>query len=80
VRPFLRLDVFERLEHFRDEVFSDFDEALVLGFVDGVHQLAVRTLQIALDVVVFEVVHRLGLVACVIACFLCVRSPHPSEA
>jgi len=31
------------------------------GFVDGVHQLAVRPLQVALDVVVFEIVDGLGL-------------------
>src|SRR6266851_8362144 len=56
------LNVFERLQHFGDEVFPDLDEAGVLGLLQGVDQLSVGTLQVAFDHVVLEVVDGLRLV------------------
>src|SRR4029077_13968614 len=56
------LHVFERLQHFGDEVFTDLDEAGVFGLLQGVDQLAIGTLQVAFDHVVLEVVDALRLV------------------
>jgi hypothetical protein len=49
------LNVLERLQHLRDEVFANLDEARMLRLGVGRDVLAVRPLQVALDRVVFEV-------------------------
>src|SRR5450432_3264751 len=56
------LNVFERLQHFGDEVFSDLDEAGVFRLLQGVDHLSVGTLQVAFDHVVLEVIDGLRLV------------------
>src|SRR3954467_13650902 len=55
-------NVFQGLQHFRNEGLPDLDQARMLGLLESVHQLTVRAGQVALDHVVFEVVDRLGLV------------------
>src|ERR1022692_532543 len=57
-----RLDVLEGLQHLWNEVLTNLDEARVLGLLLGADELAVGSLQIAFDRVVFEVVNGLGFV------------------